>query len=88
MLTGMPNPSTFGGARMVRLFEDCAVPLGDVTERGPLVAPSGTIVRICVALSTVNAAAGVPLNPMAEAPVRLVPLIVIDAPTGSAFALK
>src|SRR5436190_2216943 len=58
-----------------------AVPPGVVTLIGPLVAPAGTVVVIAVAEFTVKLAL-VPLNSTAEAPVKLVPLIVTLVPTG------
>ena len=56
-----------------------AVPFGVVTVMGPLVAPEGTVVVICVSDVTVNVAA-VPLNATAVAPVKLLPVIVTAVP--------
>jgi hypothetical protein len=59
-----------------------AVPLGVVTATGPVVAPAGTVARTCVAESTENDDAPVPLNVTADASVRSVPVIVTLVPTG------
>jgi len=59
-----------------------AVPEGVVTEIGPDVAPEGTTAVTCVSESTVNEDAAVPLNDTPVAPVKPVPVIVTDVPTG------
>ena len=51
------------------------VPDGVVTLIGPLVAPTGSVVVIWVALFTVKGVAGVPLKLTAVAPVKLVPVM-------------
>jgi hypothetical protein len=62
-----------------------AVPPGVVTEIVPLVAPTGTLVVICVSEVTVKPNTLVPLNPTAVAPVKPVPVIVTDTPTAPLF---
>jgi hypothetical protein len=57
-----------------------AVPLAVFTVIGPVVAPVGTSVPICVAVFDVIVAI-TPLNLTQFAPVRLVPLIVTEVPT-------
>src|SRR6266568_4179458 len=52
-----------------------------VTEIGPLTAPFGTVAVICVSEATVNGAE-VPLKATAVAPVKLLPVMVTDVPTG------
>src|SRR5436853_5220832 len=64
-----------------------AVPPGVVTLIGPLVAPAGTVAVIAVAEFTVKLAL-VPLNSTAEAPVKLVPLMVTLVPTGPLPGVK
>src|SRR5688572_22729301 len=58
-----------------------AVPPGVVTTILPVVAPEGTAVLICVLDTTVKVAT-VPLKRTLVAPVKFVPLIVTDVPTG------
>ena len=50
-------------AAQVKLFAEATVPLGVLTEIGPVLgqAPAGTVARIRVELSTSNIA-GIPLN--------------------------
>lgn len=65
-----------------------AVPFGVCTEIGPVVAPPGTVVVICVpGPFTLNTAA-VPANLTENAPPRDVPLIVTPVPTGPLCGLK
>jgi hypothetical protein len=71
-----------GGTTTAKLAALVAVPPGVTTEIGPLVAPAGTVVVICVAESTVKLEAVVPLNETEVAPVRLPPAIVTVLPTG------
>ena len=56
-----------------------AFPCGAVTLIGPLVAPLGTLVEICVSETTVKVA-GVPLKATPVAPVKLYPVIVTAVP--------
>src|SRR5205814_2529765 len=80
---------TVGGvvSPTVRLAALLAVPPGVVTLIGPLVAPAGTVAVIAVAELTVKLAL-VPLNSTAEAPVKLVPLMVTLVPTGPLPGVK
>jgi hypothetical protein len=65
-----------------------AVPLGVCTEIGPVAAPPGTLVVICVpGPFTLNTAA-VPLNATENAPPKPAPLIVTVVPTGPVCGLK
>ena len=57
-----------------------AVPPGVVTAIGPVVARAGTVAVILVSETTVKVAC-VLLNLTAEAPVKLVPMMVTDVPT-------
>jgi hypothetical protein len=59
-----------------------AEPTGVVTLIGPVVAVAGTVAVICVAEFTVNVVAAKLLNVTAVVPVKLVPVIVTDVPTG------
>ena len=67
------NESMYGG-RGTWKQQLVVVPLGDVTEIGPLVAPLGTVVCISESESTVNTA-GFPSNATRVAPVKLQPRI-------------
>jgi hypothetical protein len=62
-----------------------AVPPGVTTEIGPELAPAGTVALIWVFESTVNVAAFVVPNLTMVAPVKPVPLIVTEVPTGPEF---
>jgi hypothetical protein len=72
----------------VKVFELVAVPLGVVTEIGPVVAPEGTVALIRVAFCTVKVVAETPLKRTAVAPVKFVPLIRTDVPTGPLVGLN
>ena len=61
-----------------KFAELVAVPFGVVAVILPVVAPSGTLVLICVSEITVKVAA-VPLNFTAVAPVKPVPVMVTEA---------
>src|SRR5204863_6650095 len=76
-----------GGLITVKLLALLAVPSGVVTLIGPLVAPAGTVAVIAVAEPTVKLAL-VPLNSTAEAPLKLVPLMVTLVPTGPLPGVK
>ena len=52
-----------------------------MTEMGPVVEPAGTTAVICVALTTVNEAAAIPLNATPVVPDKFVPVIVTVVPT-------
>src|SRR5207247_394054 len=70
-----------GGVVTVKLLALVAVPPGVLTWIGPLVAPLGTVAVIWVLVFTVKLAA-VPLKRTAVAPVKLVPVMVTEVPTG------
>jgi hypothetical protein len=72
----------------VKFVELVAVPLGVVTEIGPVVAPEGTVALIRVAFCTVKVAAETPLKRTAVAPVKFVPLIRTEVPTGPLVGLN
>jgi hypothetical protein len=71
----------------VKLPDEVALPLGVVTLTLPVMAPFGTVAAICVALFTMKEAA-VPLNAIAVAPVRFVPVMLTDVPTCPLVGLK
>jgi hypothetical protein len=70
-----------GGRMTTKLVPLVAVPSGVVTVMGPVVAPAGTVAVICVLLLTVKVAA-TPLKRTSVVPVKFVPVMVTDAPTG------
>jgi hypothetical protein len=73
----------------VKFVELVAVPLGVVTRIGPVVAPVGTVTVILVpAPFTVKPGAFTLLNETAVAPVKLVPLIWTEVPTGPLVGLN
>jgi hypothetical protein len=73
----------------VKFVELMAVPLGVVTRIGPVVAPVGTATVILVpAPFTAKPGAFTLSNETAVAPVKLVPLILTDAPTGPLVGLN
>src|SRR5207248_1785366 len=76
-----------GGLVTVKELLLVAVPSGVVTLTGPVVAPAGTVARICVAELTVYVAL-VALNFTDVAPVKFVPLIVTLVPTGPLVGAK
>src|SRR5438046_2188491 len=80
---------TVGGvvSPTVKLAALLAVPPGVVTLIGPLVAPAGTVAGIAVAEVTVKLALG-PLTSSAEAPLKLVRLIVMRVPTGPVLGVE
>lgn len=82
------NDVIVGPVVTVKLAELVAVPAGVVTEIFPVVAPVGTVAVILVEESTVNFAADVPLNFTPVAPVKFVPLIVTEVPTGPLVGLN
>jgi hypothetical protein len=95
IVTGVPNgpevgsndeiagAGTGGGDAAVTVKSEklVAVPPGVVTEMGPVAAPAGTLVVICVSESTVYAAL-TPPNETSEAPVNAEPVIVTAVPVG------
>jgi hypothetical protein len=73
----------------VKFVELVAVPLGVVTRIGPVVALMGTVTVIFVPVPfTLKPGAFTLLNETAVAPVKLVPLIVTDVPTGPLVGLN
>jgi hypothetical protein len=64
----------------VKLVGLVTVPPGVVTLMGPVVAPAGTVVTICVAVFVVIDAV-VPLNVTEVAPAKFVPVMVTGVPT-------
>jgi hypothetical protein len=80
---GFPPPPV-----TVKLEGLCPVPLGVVTEIGPVVAPLGT----CAAMSpdelTTNDGSGVPLNVTLVAPVKFAPWTSTAVPTAPLVGLK
>src|ERR1039457_833028 len=68
----------YGTTRKAALLD--SVPLGVITWTFPLLAPAGTVVVISELETTVKTAA-VPLKLTLVAPVRLVPRILMAAPT-------
>src|SRR5436309_6107114 len=68
-------------------MELVAVPLGFVTDTGPVVAPVGTVVVILVSEFTVNMA-DTPLNFTSVAPVKFVPVMAAEVPTGPMIGLN
>jgi hypothetical protein len=73
----------------VKFVELVAVPLGVITRIGPVVAPVGTATVILVpAPFTAKPGAFTLSNETAVAPVRLLPLILTDVPTGPLVGLN
>jgi len=71
----------------VKIVALVAVPPRVVMEIGPVVAPVGTVAVTCVSEFTLNVAE-TPLNFTLVAPVKLVPVIVTEVPTGPLVGLK
>ena len=69
------------GPVTVKFVALVAVPPAVVTVILPVVAPAGTVATICVAVFDVIVAV-VPLNFTEVAPVRFVPVMVTEVPTG------
>jgi len=69
------------GPTTVKLVELVAVPPGPVTEINPVVAPTGTVAVILVEEFTTKDAVTL-LKRTAVAPVKFVPVIVTEVPTG------
>src|SRR5439155_20198203 len=80
-LVGVKELIVGGEAVTVKLPALVAVPPGAVTLIDPEVAPLGTVAVIWVLVFTVKLAA-VPLKATAVAPVKLVPVMVTEVPTG------
>ena len=71
----------------VKFVEEEPVPLGEVTNIIPLVAPPGTVVVILDAESTVNVVATL-LNLTEVVPLKFVPLIITPVPLGPVEGVK
>ena len=71
------KPVTCG--RTTKFVEVAAVHGEQVTLMGPVVAAAGTTAEICVLETTVNVA-GAPLKMTAVTPMKLVPMMVTEAP--------
>jgi hypothetical protein len=72
----------------VKLLDEVAVPSGVVTETKPVVVPLATVAVILVELLTVKLEAALPLKATAVAPVRLVPVMTTEVPTGPLVGAK
>jgi hypothetical protein len=72
----------------VKLVAEAAVPPGVVTRIKPVVEPDATVAVICVALFMVKDVAAVLLKDTAVAPVKLVPVMVTEVPTGPLVGVK
>jgi hypothetical protein len=70
------------------LVELVPVPAAVVTEIGPVTAPVGTVAVISVAETTWCVEAPTPPNLTEVAPLKLVPVIVTDVPTGPEVGVK
>jgi len=70
-----------GPERTIKFATLSPLPATLVTRIFPVVAPLGTVARICVLDTAVNALAGVPLNATEVAPVKVFPVIVTSTPT-------
>jgi len=77
-----------GAAMTVKFVVEVAVPPGVVTATAPVVLPPATVAVIWVALFTVKLAAALPLKVTVVAPVKSVPVIATEIPTGPADGLK
>lgn len=66
----------------VKLPDEVPVPAGVVTVTFPVVVAAATVAVIWVALFTVKLAAALPLNATVVVPLKFVPVITTDVPTG------
>ena len=84
------SPFVIGETGVVTVKLDALVPVPPpfVTAIGPVVAPVGTLAVICVSELTLKVVAFVPLKATLVAPVKLVPVIVTDVPTGPLVGVK
>ena len=76
----VPTTGAGGTIFTVKAEELVAVPPALETLMPPVVASTGKVAVICVALFTVYDVAETPLNLTADAPVKLVPVIITDDP--------
>src|SRR4029450_7798931 len=72
----------------VNLVELVAVPLGVVRVIRPVVGAEGTVASLRVAFTAVKVVAETPLKRTAVAPVKFVPLIWTEVPTGPLVGLN
>ena len=85
-VTVLPTSPFFGaklliiGGSSVKLVAETAVPIGVLTEIGPVVAPTGTMALITALFTTVNVVAFTPLNRTAVAPRKPLPTIITVVP--------
>ena len=87
-LVGLKPLITGAGAAVTsKLPELVPVPAEFWTEIGPSVAPAGTVAVIWVGELTVNVA-DVPLKRTVVAPVKFVPVMTTEVPTGPLVGLK
>lgn len=77
-----------GGPVTVKLLELLPVAAELVTLIVPVLAPLGTLARICVAESTTKPGAATPLNATCVMLLKLLPVIVTGVPTGPLLGLK
>lgn len=68
--------------------DEVAVPPGVVTEIVPVAPPDATVAEILVALFTLKLAAATPPIETAVAPVKLVPVILMEVPTNPEVGVK
>jgi hypothetical protein len=96
MLTDIPVGPEGGDSRVivgadgvtVKLLAEVPVPDGVVTEMGPVVALFGTVVVICVELTTLKGAPAGPLKVTAVVPVKFVPVMVTLVFAGPLVGVK
>jgi hypothetical protein len=77
-----------GNCVTVKAEELVPLPKPFVTVMNPVAAPLGTTTVICVALSTVNEAAGVPLKTTPEILTKFDPVKTTEEPTEALVVLK
>ena len=88
---GWPAPTPRGGCFdhvTVKFCTLVALPTGVLTMILPVVAPAGTVAVIVVGVLTTNEGAITPLNLTTVAPVKFVPVIVTEVPTGPEVGRK
>src|SRR5207249_454392 len=84
---GFSSRLPVGGVVTVKLLVLVAVPGVVLTLIGPLLAPLGTLVVIWVSVTPLKVAA-VPLKVTAVAPLKWLPLLVTEVPTGPLVGVK
>lgn len=87
-LTTRTTRAVFGGVTL----KDCIVVVSLqpalISVSGPVCAPAGTLTRISVPVLALGEAVAPPPKRAWVTPMKLVPVIVIGAPTGPLFGLK